>query len=148
MSPAGGVGINLAIQDAVAAANLLTQPLLEGRVNESVLAAVQRRREFPTRVTQAVQIFAHRGFAAAFKNPGPIQAPWQLKVVTQIPGIHRALGRAVGMGARPEHVAANVTSRPRPSRLGMLLLAGIGVAATTAAIAWQLRSARHRAPAN
>lgn len=145
MSPAGGVGINLAIQDAVAAANLLAQPLLEGRIDESNLAAVQCRREFPTRVTQTVQTFAHRGLALAFRNPGPIQAPWQLKVVTQIPGIHRALGRAVGIGARPEHVAATVKTRP-PSRVGKVLLVGIGVAAAAAAIAWPLWKACNRAP--
>ncbi|MGB6194011.1 MAG: FAD-dependent oxidoreductase [Terracidiphilus sp.] len=145
MSPAGGVGINLAIQDAVATANLLAQPLLEGRADESVLAAVQRRREFPTRVTQAIQIFAHRGLAHAFSNSGPIQAPWQLKVITSIPGIHRALGRAVGMGARPEHVASQTGTRPRPFSLGKLLLAGIGLAAVAAAIAVPLCNSRNRA---
>ena len=77
MSPAGGVGINLAIQDAVAAANLLAGPLQERCVPEAALAAVQKRRELPTRVTQAIQLFAHRGFARVFENPGPIQAPWQ-----------------------------------------------------------------------
>jgi 2-polyprenyl-6-methoxyphenol hydroxylase-like FAD-dependent oxidoreductase len=136
MSPAGGVGINLAIQDAVAAANLLTQPLLEGRVCGSDLAAVQRRREFPTRVTQTVQLFAHRGLARAFKNPGPMQAPWQLKAVAQIPGIHRGLGRAVGIGARPEHVREKMEARPRQSRIGSMLLAGIGVVAAAAAVSW------------
>ena len=75
MSPAGGVGINLAIQDAIATANLLTGPLHERCVPEVVLAAVQKRRELPTRVTQAIQIFAHRGLARVFENPGPIQAP-------------------------------------------------------------------------
>ena len=66
--------------------------------------SVQRRRVFPTRVTQAIQLVAHRGFARVFENPGPIDAPWQLKAALQIPGIHRALGYAVGVGARPEHV--------------------------------------------
>ena len=88
MSPAGGVGINLAIQDAVAAANLLARPLRLGRIPVSALAAVQRRREFPTRVTQAVQTFAHRGIERAFQTPGPVQAPWQMKVVLNLPGIH------------------------------------------------------------
>ena len=104
MSPAGGVGINLAIQDAVAAANLLIYPLQHGQVPLSALAAVQRRREFPTRITQTIQTFAHRGFARVFENPGPIRAPWQMKVVLSLPGVHRALGYAVGIGARPEHV--------------------------------------------
>jgi len=57
MSPVGGVGINLAIQDAVAAANILAAPLRQGKIFEDDLRAVQRRREFPTRATQAVQIF-------------------------------------------------------------------------------------------
>lgn len=104
MSPAGGVGINLAIQDAVAAANMLTPCLQQGRTSEAVLAAVQRRREFPTRITQAVQVGLHKGFARIFQNSGALQAPWQFKVALRIPGIHRALGYAVGIGVRPEHV--------------------------------------------
>jgi 2-polyprenyl-6-methoxyphenol hydroxylase-like FAD-dependent oxidoreductase len=104
MSPAGGVGINLAIQDAVAAARILAAPLLERRVSEAVLAAVQKRREFPTRVTQGIQLLAHRGFARVFENPGPLEAPWQIKAVTRIPGIHRAVGYAAGIGVRPEHM--------------------------------------------
>jgi 2-polyprenyl-6-methoxyphenol hydroxylase-like FAD-dependent oxidoreductase len=104
MSPAGGVGINLAIQDAVATANLLTEPLLERRVIDSDLARVQKRRVFPTGLTQAVQMRAHRGLALAFENAGAIQAPWQLKVVTRVPGFQRALGYAIGIGALPEHV--------------------------------------------
>ena len=71
MSPAGGVGINLAIQDAVAAARFLARPLLDGRVSEEVLASLQRRREFPTRVTQFIQSGIHAGFARVFQNPGP-----------------------------------------------------------------------------
>jgi 2-polyprenyl-6-methoxyphenol hydroxylase-like FAD-dependent oxidoreductase len=104
MSPAGGVGINLAIQDAVAAANLLTVPLRKGRVSEEILSAVQRRREFPTRVTQRMQVTAHKGFNYIFQHPGEIKAPWQLRFATRIPGIQRLLGRMIGMGVRPEHV--------------------------------------------
>jgi 2-polyprenyl-6-methoxyphenol hydroxylase-like FAD-dependent oxidoreductase len=104
MSPAGGVGINLAIQDAVAAANLLTVPLREGRVTEEILSAVQRRREFPTRVTQRVQVTAHKGFNYIFQHSGDIKAPWQLRLATHIPGIQRLLGRMIGIGVRPEHV--------------------------------------------
>ena len=138
MSPAGGVGINLAIQDAVAAANLLTHPLLDGCIRTSDLAAVQHRREFPTRVTQAVQIVAHRGFARAFANPGPIHAPWQFEAAMRIPGIHRALGYGVGMGARPEHVRPKAERRSRPSRLLIALGAGIGIASTAVALGWAL----------
>jgi 2-polyprenyl-6-methoxyphenol hydroxylase-like FAD-dependent oxidoreductase len=86
MSPAGGVGINLAIQDAVAAANLLAQPLREGRVSEELLAQVQRRREFPTRATQKLQVLAHQQFDRVFDLSGPLKAPWQLKVIEHVPG--------------------------------------------------------------
>jgi hypothetical protein len=105
MSPAGGVGINLAIQDAVAAARLLARPMREGRVDQAVLASVQQRREFPTRVTQFMQVQAHRAFNWVFQHPGPIRAPWQFKIVAGIPGVQRMIGHAVGVGIRPEHVA-------------------------------------------
>src|SRR5262249_48474043 len=98
MSPAGGVGINLAIQDAIATANLLASCLQRGRVTEMDLAAVQRRREFPARVTQAVQVAAHRAFARVFEQTGPLKAPWQFRLAVRIPGIQRALGYAVGIG--------------------------------------------------
>jgi 2-polyprenyl-6-methoxyphenol hydroxylase-like FAD-dependent oxidoreductase len=104
MSPAGGVGINLAIQDAVATANLLAGPLRDGPVSEALLARVQQRREFPTRVTQFMQVNAHKAFAKIFKSPGPITAPWQLKAAVRIPGLQRLVARAVGLGVRPEHV--------------------------------------------
>ena len=136
MSPAGGVGINLAIQDAVAAANLLARPLKERRLCEADLAAVQWRRAFPTRVTQAIQLIAHRGFARVFENPGPIHAPWQMKVAQRIPGIHRALGYAVGVGARPEHVRECTSASPRRALLTRLVSAGIGLAATAVICGW------------
>jgi 2-polyprenyl-6-methoxyphenol hydroxylase-like FAD-dependent oxidoreductase len=104
MSPAGGVGINLAIQDAVAAARLLARPLREGTVTERGLARVQERREFPTRVTQFLQVNIHKGFARIFQNPGPLKAPWQLKFAFRVPGVQRLLGYAVGIGIRPEHI--------------------------------------------
>ena len=104
MSPAGGVGINLAIQDAVAAANLLSDPLRRGLVTETMLAAVQHRREFPTRVTQRMQVGAHRGLNYIFRRPGALHAPWQLRLATRVPGIQRLLGRMIGVGVRPEHI--------------------------------------------
>ena len=104
MSPVGGVGINLAIQDAVAAANLLARPLREQSVTEDLLAQVQKRREFPARVTQRVQAVVHKGLATVFRNPGPARAPWQLRLVVHLPGIQRLLGRVVGVGVRPEHI--------------------------------------------
>jgi 2-polyprenyl-6-methoxyphenol hydroxylase-like FAD-dependent oxidoreductase len=104
MSPAGGVGINLAVQDAVATANLLAQPLSEGIVTDDLLARLQERREFPVRVTQKLQTIAHRGMSKIFENSGPAKAPWQLKVAVHIPGAQRLFARMIGMGARPEHV--------------------------------------------
>jgi 2-polyprenyl-6-methoxyphenol hydroxylase-like FAD-dependent oxidoreductase len=132
MSPAGGVGINLAIQDAVATANLLTDPLLAGDVNESTLALVQRRREFPTVVTQQLQVFAHSRLVKVFDNPGPARAPWQLKAVFEIPGIQRLTARAVGMGFRPEHIKG--AARPSRTSCTKGIAVGVGVAAAVLAV--------------
>ena len=136
MSPAGGVGINLAIQDAVATANLLARPLRERRLSELELAAVERRRVFPTRVTQAIQLLAHRGFARVFETPGPIHAPRLMKAAQRIPGIRGALGYAVGVGVRPEHVRESTSARLRPALLTGLVCTGIGLAATAAVSGW------------
>ena len=160
MSPAGGVGINLAIQDAVAAANILTEPLLKQCIPDSVLAAVQRRREFPTRVTQTMQLAAHRGFARVFANPGPINVPWQVKMVLQTPSIPRIMGRVVGVGARPEYV--NDEPQPKPQRIGVPIavfaavgiagaaLAAVGIAGTAAVLsraAWRALTQPKHLPA-
>jgi 2-polyprenyl-6-methoxyphenol hydroxylase-like FAD-dependent oxidoreductase len=144
MSPAGGVGINLAIQDAIAAANLLTGTLQERCVPEAALAAVQKRRELPTRVTQAIQIFAHRGLARVFETRGPIQAPWQVKMASRIPGIHRALGYAVGIGMRPEQVREKTWARPRHPRVATAIFAGVGIASVAAACSWAAWKAYRR----
>jgi 2-polyprenyl-6-methoxyphenol hydroxylase-like FAD-dependent oxidoreductase len=136
MSPAGGVGINLAIQDAIAAANLLARPLEERCVSEAALAKVQRRREFPARVTQAIQLSAHRGLARVFENPGPIQPPWQVRAAVRIPGIQRAVGYAVGIGVRPEHVRMETPTRPRRNRAATAAFAVLGIVAGTAVIGW------------
>jgi 2-polyprenyl-6-methoxyphenol hydroxylase-like FAD-dependent oxidoreductase len=144
MSPAGGVGINLAIQDAVAAANLLTGPLQARYVPVTALAAVQRRREFPTRFTQAIRLLAHRGFARVFENSGPVRVQWQLKAAMRIPGIHRAVGYAVGIGARPEHVRGEARPRPRCLRMPTAVLAGIGIAASAVAFSWAAWKVRNR----
>ena len=141
MSPAGGVGINLAIQDAVATANLLADPLRESRVTESTLALVQRRREFPTVVTQQTQVFAHSLLERVFENPGPARAPWQLKAVFQIPGLPRLTARTIGMGVRPEHIKG-AKSVPCRSMIGFRSVAvGVGVAAAVLAVSllWHRR---------
>ena len=106
MSPIGGVGINLAIQDAVAAANELAAPLTKGAVSDEHLRAVQRRREFPTRVTQGFQVFAHKRFIGpAMRNAQPIsRLPFALKLLQMFPILRRIPARLVGLGVRPEHV--------------------------------------------
>ena len=105
MSPIGGVGINLAIQDAVAAANILAAPLRAGAVGTDELAAVQRRRMFPTRATQWLQVQIQnrilRRVLASRANPAP---PWPLRLVDRCPLLQRIPARLVGMGLRPEHV--------------------------------------------
>jgi 2-polyprenyl-6-methoxyphenol hydroxylase-like FAD-dependent oxidoreductase len=107
MSPVGGVGINLAIQDAVAAANLLAAPLRTGRVTPADLAAVQRRREWPTRVTQRLQMLAQEGVVRpVLDRTTPIAPPLALRLLGQFPILQRLPARLVGLGVRPEHVAA------------------------------------------
>lgn len=128
MSPAGGVGINLAIQDAVAAANVLTNPLRRGAVTEDLLRRVQCRRQFPVRATQALQRNAHRLLASAvFTKKGPMQAPWQLKAAVRIPGFQRVLARVVGVGIRPEHIAPSCQKSRGLKRAA--IFAGIAAAA-------------------
>jgi 2-polyprenyl-6-methoxyphenol hydroxylase-like FAD-dependent oxidoreductase len=144
MSPAGGVGINLAIQDAVATANLLTRGLLTGQVTEAMLARVQCRREFPTRATQFLQVQAHKGLAKIFQNPGPAKAPWQLKFVTNIPGVHDLLGRVVGVGVRPEHIAG-ARRRPECALPSLKKVAiGIGLVAAGTVLAFRMFGSRKR----
>ena len=125
MSPAGGVGINLAVQDAVATANLLAQPLRDRSLSVSQLGMVQQRREFPARVTQFLQLKAHQGLVRTFSNPGPIAAPRQLKIALGIPGLPQVLGRVVGIGIRPEHVGG------APKRSASAMALGVGAAALT-----------------
>jgi 2-polyprenyl-6-methoxyphenol hydroxylase-like FAD-dependent oxidoreductase len=103
MSPIGGVGINLAVQDAVAAANILAQPLRDGAVTVETLNAVQRRREFPTRFTQRLQILLQNNIispALAGKRP---KAPFFMKLL-QWPLLRRIPGRVLALGIRPEHI--------------------------------------------
>jgi 2-polyprenyl-6-methoxyphenol hydroxylase-like FAD-dependent oxidoreductase len=104
MSPAGGVGINLAIQDAVAAANILASPLREGNLTEALLAKIQERREFPVRVIQAIQARIHNASLNFLGNPVKAHAPWQMRAFMHLPGLTRITGRALGLGVRPEHI--------------------------------------------
>jgi 2-polyprenyl-6-methoxyphenol hydroxylase-like FAD-dependent oxidoreductase len=105
MSPVGGVGINLAIQDAVAAANLLARPLREERLTPEDLARVQRRRELPARLTQWLQVQVQgRVIAPTLAESQALRAPLALRLLDRFPRLRRIPGRMVGMGARPEHV--------------------------------------------
>ena len=106
MSPIGGVGINLAIQDAVATANILAQSLSQGQLTDDQLQAVQKRREFATRTTQSFQVFAHRRFIGpALASQKPVRTlPLPLKLLKQFPILRRIPARMVGLGVRPEHI--------------------------------------------
>ncbi len=105
MSPIGGVGINLAIQDAVAAANRLAAPLRDGRLTEEDLRAVQGRREFPTRVTQRIQLLAQdRLVKPILGRTARLEPPLAIRLLSWFPVLQRLPGRLVGLGVRPEHV--------------------------------------------
>jgi 2-polyprenyl-6-methoxyphenol hydroxylase-like FAD-dependent oxidoreductase len=105
MSPIGGVGINLAVQDAVAAANILWEPLSRGRAGEDDLARVQKRREFPARVTQAIQVFLqNRVISRALQAKGQMEAPLVVRLIARFPLLRRIPARLLGLGVRPEHV--------------------------------------------
>jgi 2-polyprenyl-6-methoxyphenol hydroxylase-like FAD-dependent oxidoreductase len=105
MSPIGGVGINLAIQDAVAAANILGPKLLRGASTEHDLRAVQERRAFPTRATQSLQIaIQNRVIRRVLGDKGPLKLPWFLKLIFGAKYFRRLPARALGVGFRPEHV--------------------------------------------
>jgi 2-polyprenyl-6-methoxyphenol hydroxylase-like FAD-dependent oxidoreductase len=129
MSPVFGVGINLAIQDAVAAANLLARPLRDGQNTHALLEKVQRRREWPTRATQFLQVIAHTGIQRVFRTEGPLHAPWQFKAVVRLPAVHHAIARIVGVGIRPEHVAGTVPRRRTRIRVSVVVAVMVGVAA-------------------
>jgi 2-polyprenyl-6-methoxyphenol hydroxylase-like FAD-dependent oxidoreductase len=106
MSPIGGVGINLAIQDAVAAANILAPLLSTGASPDPHLQKVQTRREFPTRMTQRIQIFAHKRFIGpALATKAPLRRlPLPLALLKYFPILRRIPARMVGLGFRPEHI--------------------------------------------
>jgi 2-polyprenyl-6-methoxyphenol hydroxylase-like FAD-dependent oxidoreductase len=105
MSPVGGVGINLAIQDAIAAANLLAAPLRAGRLTTDHLRRVQRRREWPTRLTQRFQIFVqNRVIRRVLGSTGQIAPPFLLRLLARFPFLRRIPARLIGIGFRPEHV--------------------------------------------
>ena len=116
MSPIGGVGINLAVQDAVAAANRLAAPLLARTLTEGDLAAVERRRLFPVRVTQWIQVKAQNNVVAGtLGQSGTIQPPFAFRLLTRSPFLRRLMARLVGLGVRPERMCrSRAAMRPRP----------------------------------
>ena len=111
MSPVGGVGINLAIQDAVAAANQLAVPLRERRMTTEDLWKVQRRREWPTKLTQWVQLAVqNRVIKQVLRDTEPLSPPLAIKVLARFPLLRRIPARMIGLGFRPEHVQSPAMS--------------------------------------
>src|SRR5205085_2480182 len=119
MSPIGGVGINLAIQDAVAAANILAAPLRNGSATNADLRHVQRRREFPTWVTQRFQVFIQdRVTSRVLCSRKQLAPPWLLRLDRRFPALSRIPARLIGMGIRPEHVRTPDVFRTGPGSGG------------------------------
>ena len=110
MSPIGGVGVNLAVQDAVATANLLASKLTSGCPSDDELDAVRRRREFPVKMTQRMQVVVQNNIVSAALKTGnqPLKAPFVMRLVTAIPWLQGITARFVGLGVRPEHVQSPV----------------------------------------
>jgi len=117
MSPVGGVGVNLAVQDAVATANLLAAKLAIGCPDENQLDAVRRRREFPTRMTQAMQVVAQNTIISVALKPGdqPLKVPLFARVINALPWLQGVTARFIALGVRPEHVHSPALSGRRPS---------------------------------
>jgi 2-polyprenyl-6-methoxyphenol hydroxylase-like FAD-dependent oxidoreductase len=103
MSPAGGVGINLAIQDAVATANLLAEKLRTGPVSVDDLRKVQARREWPTRLIQAMQVFIHRRVVTGRTSDPNGSLPFVFRLLKWFPILRQIPARFIGIGPRPEH---------------------------------------------
>lgn len=114
MSPVGGVGINLAIQDAVAAANILAERLADGTLSDEELDQVQKRRLWPVRATQFAQVQAQNRIIApllARQEPKP-RPPLPLRLIANTPWLRRRLASLIGLGVRPEHVRSPERHRP------------------------------------
>jgi 2-polyprenyl-6-methoxyphenol hydroxylase-like FAD-dependent oxidoreductase len=109
MSPMGGVGVNLAVQDAVATANLLAAKLVRGTPSEAELDAVQARRDFPVRMTQRMQVVMQDNIVAmALKGSKALRAPLPMRIITAVPWLQGITARFLGLGVRPEHVHSPV----------------------------------------
>jgi 2-polyprenyl-6-methoxyphenol hydroxylase-like FAD-dependent oxidoreductase len=112
MSPVGGVGVNLAVQDAVATANLLAAKLTKGSPSEAELDAVRQRREFPVRMTQAMQVVVQNNIISVALKPGdrPLAVPLVMRIVNAVPWLQGITARFIALGVRPEHVQSPVAS--------------------------------------
>jgi 2-polyprenyl-6-methoxyphenol hydroxylase-like FAD-dependent oxidoreductase len=112
MSPIGGIGINLAIQDAVAASNILAAPLLAGTVDGGTLGAVQRRRMLPTRLTQRLQLFLQNNvITRVLDAKKAVGVPLVFRLMRRWPILRRIPARVMGVGFRPEHVRTGPAAR-------------------------------------
>lgn len=111
MSPVGGVGINLAIQDAVATANLLAAPLREGKLSPDDLQRVQKRRQWPAAVTQRAQVAVHNTVLSPLlaRSDAPAEPPLAVRMLERFPRLRRLPARLVGIGVRPERVRLPVS---------------------------------------
>lgn len=117
MSPVGGVGVNLAIQDAVAAANLLAGPLSDGSFTDAMLESVSDRRLLPTRATQFMQVqMQNRLLAPILDDPNrQPHPPLAMRLIASLPSLKRMASRVTGLGVRPEHVRSPIGAQPLPS---------------------------------
>ncbi|MDA9421248.1 hypothetical protein XH97_03830 [Bradyrhizobium sp. CCBAU 53380] len=106
MSPVGGVGVNLAVQDAVATANLLVDKLQHGCPSEDELDAIRRRREFPVKMTQAMQVIVQNNIISGALQGGdrPLKVPLIVRLITALPWLQGIPARLLALGVRPEHV--------------------------------------------
>jgi 2-polyprenyl-6-methoxyphenol hydroxylase-like FAD-dependent oxidoreductase len=105
MSPVGGVGINLAIQDAVAAANKLVEPLRKGTISTDCLAGIQKRRMFPTRLTQRLQLLIQKQLIARVLSTSTrITLPFPVRLALRSKVLSRIRGRMMGIGLHPERI--------------------------------------------
>jgi 2-polyprenyl-6-methoxyphenol hydroxylase-like FAD-dependent oxidoreductase len=104
MSPVGGIGINIALQDAVAAANILADPLLTNTLTDWHLRHIQTHRATAVHRTQRIQVFAHKVLNRILTHPGPATPPLALRILTRIPGFQHLTGRFIGLGLQPEHI--------------------------------------------
>ena len=113
MSPVGGVGINLAIQDAVATANILAEKLAVGSASDQDLDAVCRRRLFPVKVIQGLQVMVHRRVLQPRVTGGAVKLPppWPLRLLDKSAWLRQWPARLLGMGVRPEHVRSALAAR-------------------------------------